>query len=237
MLTRYTLAELRALLRERIGAAEGQALFWTDYDLDVRIREATRTWNLLTGYWRGRVVVATVASSAFLTLPATLTWAARVEWLGIPLEPVSLRALDDAVSGWQSSTPGTPLYWAPISPRRIALAPRPATAQTSLVVDGVLRTPRLLTDDATVDLASNLVPMLLDYAKHLGAFRLGGDVWAMSQAARGTFWRAAADQNRLLGATSLYHRVIGLREDSRQTPSRGGPATLGWKPDFEETPA
>lgn len=236
-ITRFTLADLRTQLRERIGATEGLALFWTDYDLDVCLREATRTWNLLTGQWRGRVVLATVASSPFLTLPSTLTWAARLEWLGVPLEPTSLLQLDDAVTGWQSMTAGTPQFWAPVSLRLVALAPPPSTAQTSLVVDGILQTPTLASDTATIDLDIALVPVILDYAKHLGTFRLGGDVWAASQPARQAFWRAAGDQNQRLQATTLYARTIGLREESRVKPFRAGPSTVGWKPDLTETSA
>jgi hypothetical protein len=234
--TRWTLSDLRDALRARIGATEGAARFWTDYDLDVNIREAFRSWNRLTGQWRGRVVLATTADDPFVTLPSTLTWAARVEWQGTSLEPVGLHELDDAWPGWQSAPSGVPTYWVPVALNLIALASPPATAKTSLVVDGILQTPLLTADTSEVDLDAPLVPILLDYARHLGSFRLGGDVWQISQATRAAFWQAAGDRNQQLQATALFARTIGRREDGTTRPFRAGPGTFGWKPDLPAVP-
>lgn len=61
--TNITFGELKTQLAERTDAT-----FWTDAERGVLLKEALRTWNVMTGYWRARVAFHSVASTPFYEL-------------------------------------------------------------------------------------------------------------------------------------------------------------------------
>jgi hypothetical protein len=222
-----TRATFRQALRSRLGSTESGAPFWTDADLNTKIHAALRDWNLLTGYWSARVVIPTDSGQVFVSLPSTITQTTRLEWRGKPLHRDSLFGLDHGVPNWQSATPGTPSVWVPIALNLIALYPSPSIASNSLVADGIRATPMYSSDTAFIDLEESLAVTLLDYARHLCLFRLGGEAWEESKNAKKAFWRAAGEHNQRLKASALYREVLGLPADSSQQPFRRGKATVG----------
>lgn len=65
--TATTFGDLKSQLADRLDEAR---VFWIEAELGLLIKEAMRTWNVMTGYWRKRVQFQTVASQAFYSLPA-----------------------------------------------------------------------------------------------------------------------------------------------------------------------
>jgi hypothetical protein len=63
-----SLANLRQQLANRLYDAS--MVFWSSAELTVYVQEALRTWNSLTGYWRGDFVAPTVASQTWYDIPA-----------------------------------------------------------------------------------------------------------------------------------------------------------------------
>ena len=225
----YTRAELVDALRDRLGAAEGAARFWSDDALGLAVVEALRAWNRLTGYWRGRVAVPTFVGEAKVLLPQPLTWGARAEWLGETLAVYGHASLDLARPGWANEPVGVPDGWAPLGVTRILLLPAPAITSTALVIDGVLATPALAPATATVRLDEDLLPVVLGYARHLALFSLGVEVWRTSLGARAALWEAAGDYNQRLTGSDLYRQAVGRAEEAVVAPSRRGPRTIGAK--------
>jgi hypothetical protein len=187
---RVTRAEFRADVRHHIG----DQVFWSDDELHAIIRDALRDWNLLTGYWTGRVAVTAGANEPLVALPSLLTAAARVECGNRPLLYASLHQLNMARPTWRSQAASAPQTWTPIALNLIAVVPPPAV-QTTLVVDGVLRTPALSSDTDYVDLSDALFAVLLDYVRHLAFFKIGGPWWEDSKGAFKTLLAEAAKFN------------------------------------------
>ena len=53
-----TLATLRTRLQNRYG----NVAFWSNEEARLALNEALRYWNLFTGRWRTRIVLATTAA-------------------------------------------------------------------------------------------------------------------------------------------------------------------------------
>jgi hypothetical protein len=62
-----TLSTLRQQLANRLYDAS--MVFWSSAELTAYVQESLRTWNSLTGYWRGDFVAPTVASQIWYDIP------------------------------------------------------------------------------------------------------------------------------------------------------------------------
>src|SRR5215831_546298 len=113
----YTWAQLRPRLTDRWEDVP----FWTDPEALLAFNEALRVWNTLTGWWKRRVSLTTIASAYYYALPATLVYRMRVEVNGKALFNSSLSDLDNGRRHWMTETtttgngvPGRPSMWAPV---------------------------------------------------------------------------------------------------------------------------
>ena len=61
------LSTLRQQLANRLFDAS--MVFWSSAELTVYVQEALRTWNALTGYWRGDFTAQTVSSNTWYDIP------------------------------------------------------------------------------------------------------------------------------------------------------------------------
>lgn len=222
-----TRAAFRTALRNRLGPQTSSAPYWSDTELHAAIHEALRLWNLLTGYWTDRTVVSAEGQQTFVTLPANVIAPTHAFWQGAQLSQASLFELDQAVPTWQSAAAGIPHTWVPIAANLFALYPKPATTSTSLLLDGVRVTPLLAADSDSLTLSAPFYEVLLNYARHLALFKLGGSEFAESQGARKALWEAAGAQNQHLKSTALYRKVLGLPGDSVQRPLTAGEVKVG----------
>jgi len=239
-----TLADLQTLMAQRWD----QVVFWTAEEARLALNEALREWNLLTGRWRTRVTLNALAANPEIALPGSMTYGMRVTTAtGLPLTPTSLTELDLGLPSWRFATTGTgggaspnPIVWAPVSLTRIAIWPAYA-APSTLLCDGVLRTPVLVTAADHVDLGEEIIDVIADMALHVASFKEAGARWRATRPYFETFLQAAADENSLLKTNQRYRRFAGLDRRRDLTPSTGdasqmqGVATQFSRHDKQET--
>src|SRR5512147_49845 len=97
-----TRAQFRTRLNDRLG---GAALpFWTDDEKNGLLQESLRTFNLLTGFWRTRQLIVTVANQVWYVINGSITSTMRVAFNSHPLSPVALYDLDSGEQYWESET-------------------------------------------------------------------------------------------------------------------------------------
>ena len=186
-----------------------------------------RIWNLLTGMWKRRVLIATTANTVFYALPSTLIYDVRTEWNQVPLGQSSISDLNNGRVGWRGETtasggtvPTTVQMWAPAGLMRIAIWPAHAAGGGTLTVDGVRQTPVLTADGDFVDLGQCEIGTLLDYALHYLSFKLSGPLFEATLPLYRAFVEAAADQNARLRSSTWYRKTMGLDLQRKQHPVR-----------------
>ena len=149
-------------------------------------------------------------------------------WNGLPLEPISLADLDYALGSWRNTTtattgaPSRPVYWAKISLSLFAIYPADAYASVAgthaLLVQGIRQTPILVNDVDYVDLGQEQFDLLLGYAQHVLAFKVGGQHLVASYPAWLAFLRAMTAENRQFAASAFYRKLQGLDQQRRLLP-------------------
>lgn len=224
-----TLQQFRDLLRGRTD----NAVFWTDEEARLAINEALRDWNLLTARWRDRATVAVSPQTVRVTLPAALTFAARVTLPdGRLVDPTSLTELDLMEPQWrrQSTSDGGRVptrvrFWAPESLTRIVIWPF-LQAGGSLVVDGVAATPVLVEDSDALDLGREHLDVLVRFALHLLTFKEGGVRFRATRGAWVDFLGAAVQENQRLKGQQIFRHLL-LGADRRRDLDRLRTETTG----------
>lgn len=225
-----TLAELEADLLARVDTVP----FWTSAESTLAINEALRIWNLLTGMWKRRELIATVAATTasyptgfIYSLSSTLVFDLRTEFNQLVMEPSSISDLNNSRPNWRSeitTAGGTvatrPLFWAPVGMKKVVITPGDAVGGNNLVVDGVRATPVLSAAGDFVDLGKCEIGTLLDYALHYLSFKLGGPLFQATIPLYKSFLEAAGDQNARLRSSTWYRKTMGLDRQRFQHPIR-----------------
>ena len=229
--TNYTLAQLRGLLRNQLGAAA--ATFWRDDELNAYLNETLRVWQALTGYWKRSGVAlgsgspaTSIVDQTWYTLPGTITSGMRLRFNGLPLTCTSLDALDQGQPGWESETtasggnvPTTPQLWAPAGFTMIVIWPADHAGGNALWADGIAQTPSLTTDGDYVDIGSEDLDAILNYAQHVATFKEGGQEFQATMGQMQGFLQAAGERNAMLKASAKYRKWAGL-DDARDRNQR-----------------
>ena len=229
-ITRYTLADIRLRLQDRVEGVP----WWNTQALDDAINEALLLWNLLTGQWRQRITLTTTVDTIDYALPATLVFGTRLQFNTFPLTQTSLWELDQGRPGWRSETtasggavPDRPMLWAAISLRLIHIWPADALGGNTLLVDGVAATPVLTQAGAYLDLGEESLTALLDGAAHLAVFAEGTDRFQVTEGVQWqAFLQAAAEENQQIKRSAQFRRWLGLDKGRGLRPTRGGPLEL-----------
>jgi hypothetical protein len=232
--TAITLAQLRAELQAKYESVP----FWVDAEANLFLNEALRTWNSLTGRWKGTAVLSTTPSDAFYALPQAILYRARVLFNSQPLTPSSYTDLSAGRPRFRQETtlsggdvPTRPTVWAPISLRLIVIWPADAVGHNGLTVSGVAQTPVLTADGDFVNLPSADLDPILGYALHVATLKKGGAYFSQSLHYWTEFLAAAAEQNQLITTSQLYRRWMGLdRRDLKPVVDRQLPAGVGAPP-------
>jgi hypothetical protein len=210
-----TLAQLLAALE----AGWDSAPFWTDAQGTRYINHALRLWNLLTGMWRQKVLISTVAGAHYVALPGTLTYSATVVW-GETAEPLALSALFDLDCmrlRWEEETtasggdvPTAPVVWAPSGLTEFGIWPADASGGRPLLVDGIALTPQLSAPTDFVDIGSQDATANVKLALHIASFTRGIAAVKSTQSYLREFVQAAMDQNERLRNSSYFRKYAGL---------------------------
>lgn len=223
--TQVTLGTLKARLADRYEAAP----YWTGEEARRALNEGLRVYSAATGMWRTPILLPTVPNDPFVALPGSLVQESRVTWNDLPLEPASLFDFDYQIPNWRgttTSTPGAPsrpIYWARISLTLLAIYPADAFASVAgtdaLMINGIRNTPILITDPDFVDLGQEEHDVLLGYAAHVLAFKLGGQALVESYPGWIAMLKATAAANQQFAESIFYRRVVGLDQARRALPT------------------
>lgn len=216
----FNLAQLQALFYEQVG---GNTNFFRLDEATRILQESFRVFNCLTGFWRDRVdMSALTAGQHWYIVPASLlTYILRVEVNGVPLQSSSLYDLDYGRGTWESEicTAGTiPTAFAPAGVNMFAIWPASFAGGESLVVEGVVPAP-VLTSVGSVNLGSDELEMILDYAGHVAQFKEGGQEFEASQEVFKEFLKQAGSRNAVLMQSSKFRTWMGLT-DQKKRPMR-----------------
>lgn len=200
-----TRAELRLLLQRRYESSP----FWTDTDANLALNQTLRTWNLLTSYWRRRIVVANVPNDPMVPVPGTLAQQTTCNWQGRNMTGVSVAELQLLAADWwqaragDTGVPSRPLFWAPVGLNLIAIYPA-SSAIGSLEVDGVRSTPVLTDDGDYVNIGPEELDTLTGYALHVCAVKAGASFLERTKPYLEQFVKAAVERNALLKLSRWY---------------------------------
>jgi hypothetical protein len=216
-----TLATLQTLLAARW---EGTP-FWDSTDATNAINEALREWNMLTGFWKERVTLTTVANQVWYSVPSTLVYQLRMDFGSYPMEITSLFDLDNGQPGWEGEVsggadlPNRPMLFAPAGFNLFAIWPADSVGGTTLVIDSVARTPSLANAGDFVDIGQEELDALLGYALHVAAFKEGGQRFGATQSLYRNFVLAAARRNSQLNASVFFRNAMGYDDQRAERPT------------------
>lgn len=220
---RVTLAQAIAQLKARFEGVP----FWTDAEAISSINEALKIWNLLTGMWRRRITLQTVAAEHWYTVPGILLHNTKMNFISRPLNLGQVGDLDNFQMNWEAETtasggdvPTTVKIWAPKALNLFAIWPADAAGGQSLVVDGIAATPVLAAPGDYMDIGDQELSALLGFALHIAAFKTGSPIFPGTFKLRQDFISAAGDQNSRLRASSYFRKIMGLDTDRWRHPLR-----------------
>lgn len=219
------LGTLKARLADRYEGVP----FWTGEEARRALNEGLKIWSAATGFWRTILLTNTVPNDPFVAVPGTLVQGTQIAWNEIPLEPASLFDFAYALKNWRYTTtatagaPARPVYWARVSLSLFVIYPADAYASVggtrSLSINGIRNTPILVNDGDYVDLGQEQLGVLLGYAQHVLAFKVGGQTLVDSYPGWRAFLGAAGAMNKQFAASIFYRRLLGLDQLRRETPS------------------
>lgn len=225
--TTSTWAELRLRLQDKVE----QKPFWDNAEALAAFNEGLLFYNLLTGIFRRRVTIPTIANQHEYVLPATMLYRTRFAFNNYPMSPSGREDLNLGRKNWRAETattggdvPTRPTMWAPISLQLVYIWPADAAGANTLTVDGVSAAPVLVEDGDTLDFGEDGVNVILGYALHALSFKKGGPAFANTLPLFKAFLLDAAEMNGLIKTTTLYRRLMGL--DWRSLKRLGPSPTL-----------
>jgi hypothetical protein len=229
-----TRAQFRQLVRNQLGGGGLSSSFWRDTEINFIIQEAMRFYNLLTGYWKTRAVIATTAATVWYATPGIITSNMRVSFNGFPIRGESMYAMDFARAGWESETtasggdvPSRPKYFVIGALNKLAIWPADAVGANSLVLDGIAVTPVMANDAATIDLGQEDMNGLLDLCQHIAAFKEGGKEFQSSMSSFKSFLEGAGERNAILKRCAVYRKWLGLDVGRQKRPLKIAAESVG----------
>jgi hypothetical protein len=166
-----------------------------------------RVWQALTGEWVITTSTIVCTGAHFYDVPSTEYAPYRVShsFDGAPLTLTSIEELDLGFPGWDSTSTGTPLYWAPVGATGIAVHPAPLGGTISL--ESFQDTPVLVNAGDFIQVGDEELQKLLTYAHHYLTFKEGIAEIEATGGALTDLIEAAARRNAALRATNFYRSV------------------------------
>ena len=118
-----------------------------------------------------------------------------------------LWSLDRAIPDWQSAS-SVPSVIATAGRNILAVGIMPDAGPYSITCDVVRNAPIPVNDSDSIQLGRSEVDVVLDYAEHLAAFKMGGAEWKATNRAAVNMTRAAAQYNDRLNASALFKNIL-----------------------------
>lgn len=215
---RVTLTDIQGYLTERVG---NNTVFWPTAQLTEAINHAMRVWQCLTGEWTVTSGTVTMTGVHFYQLPSTEYAPHRVSQTvtGEALALTSLDELDMGFPDWDSTTTGTPLYYAHVGATRIAIHPSEPSGTLSL--ESFQVTPTLSAGGDFINVGDEILQKLLDYAHHYLTFKEGSSEMESTKGALEGLIEAAARRNQNLRFTNFYRSAGRARLNLAPTETLG----------------
>ena len=232
----YNLGQLRTYLRERLGST--LTAFYRDAELNGVLQEALRSFNLLTGFWRTRQLLPTVAGQHWYVISGSITSSLRVSFNDHPLIYAARTDLDTGQQYWESESatdPSNPPAGGTVVPDEpqvycvgalnlLGIWPADLTSGANqLMVDGIAATPLLTTDATAVDLGEEELNTILDYAEHVCLFKEGGAEFTSTlpsddnaNALFASFLKGCAQRSGMIARMEAYRQWMGGNTAERQ---------------------
>jgi len=216
-------------MQSRLADKLERSPFWSTNELTAYLNEALHTYSALTGYWKQRVVLTTIANLPYYNIAGALTFGMHLEFESTPLLQSSVINWDKGYPQWEGQPdPNGPVEWAPIGISLIAIPPTDAVGSRTIVVDGVAVAPILTLPGDFIDIGDEDFTALLNYAQYLGAFKEGGQEFQSALPLHQAFLRQAAVRNEKLNASAVFRRAMGLDNEQagqrpRRVPAQGTP--------------
>jgi hypothetical protein len=205
---RYTLAELKTQLTQRVGE---NSTFWLGDEKRDAINEALNVWQLMVGEFTFGLTLG-ADGSTFYSVPTQIGAIQRVKFDGEPLTLISINELDLGQPGWQGVS-GDPLFYALMGANLFALSPQPTSGD--IAVEGISETPTLTNDSDYVMLGDEQLNRILDYAEHYCSFKEGVGEFDAQMTGFAFFIEAAGKRNGNLLATALYRQWMGRNREEQ----------------------
>ena len=210
---RTTLSQMQTLLANRVESVP----YWTAPESILAINEALRVWSMLTGMWRSRVNLVTLANDPWHPLTGNMTFRVRIMYNNGPLLKASLFGMDCLHPYWRTDTtlsggdvPTSPQYWMPAGLQLIAIWPADAVGGNTLTVDGVVDTPVLALPGDFIDIGDEELSTLLGYAEHYLSFKEGGARFQATLPLYQAFIKAATLKNDRLSHSDFFRHIEKL---------------------------
>lgn len=215
-----SLSTLRTLLQLKWESVP----FWSNEEARTAINEALRVWNMLTGMWKRRETITTIANQVWYSLTSTMVYELRMDFGMKPMELTSITDLNNGRPGWEGEStlttgaPAKPTLFAPAGLTLVGIWPADAAGGNQLVLDSVRQTPVLVNDTDCMDYPNSDFSTLLGFALHVASFKEGGRRFSSTQRYRREFLMAAAQLNSRLKASAFFRREMGLDMNRVQMP-------------------
>lgn len=227
--TTVSLADIKVSLKRKYEGVR----FYTDEEVRLAFNEALREWNLWTGRWRRTILLPITGNTWEYNLGATITYAAAVRHLDVPLNNCSTADLELGHPSWRLETiasggdvPTRPTYWAPLSLQQIIIWPALAVDGGNISVEGVSNTPVLTEEADTVDIGEETIDVLVDYSLHVMSFKQSGPMWVATLPYWKALLQAAAKENGRLKANQKFRRAAGLNRRRDLLPTQNAPTQM-----------
>lgn len=148
---------------------------------------------------------------------------------------VAVSDLDKWRQGWQNETATAPNMGALAGLNMVVLAAPPDAAAHSVTVDVVRAMPVPATDSEYLQVGREHLDVVLDYAEHLAAFKMGGAEFEATLEHYKRFFRLAAQLNNRWRAAAAFSDVLHdrPRREEKETPRRDPARSLGLSADME----
>lgn len=205
------LATLRARLQDKYEGVP----FWADEEARLAINEGLRFWNVLTGFWKARVLVETTEGTVWYGVPTTLLCLIRADFNSTPMTQDSLEDIDLGRSNWEAETtadggdvPNVLTLWMPAGTTLFAAWPADAIGANVIMLDGIALAPVLVNNFDVVDLGEEEINALLGYALHILTWKIGGEIFTNTLDLYKAFIAHAALRNGRLMASKAFRQLL-----------------------------